>query len=212
MTTTQPRPRRIVPPEERIRPIREDVRSAIRAAATAHFLKVGYRAAKLDDIAQLAGFTKGAVYSNFTSKQGLFLDLLADRIAIFGDALSKRIRIAKTTDTILEAVCAALAKEVIRETAWHLLVVEFSTLAVGNPELSEKYDELRASRRNGIALRIRSAGVEIPTKTARSATAALLAAVHGFSLELASDPNSISEPEIERALRAMLDAFVPKSI
>ncbi|HEV2044223.1 MAG TPA: helix-turn-helix domain-containing protein [Sphingomicrobium sp.] len=46
-------------------------------AAERVFLKMGYIGATLDSIAADAGFTKGAVYWHFDSKEALFLELLA---------------------------------------------------------------------------------------------------------------------------------------
>jgi AcrR family transcriptional regulator len=48
-------------------------------AAAIVFARDGFHGATLDDIAALAGFSKGAVYSNFKSKDDLFLALLDDR-------------------------------------------------------------------------------------------------------------------------------------
>ena len=51
-------------------------RRAILDAARALFTEHGYRGASLDDIAETAGYSKGAVYSNWLSKEALFLELL----------------------------------------------------------------------------------------------------------------------------------------
>jgi len=48
-------------------------------AAAMVFARDGFHGASLDDIAATAGFTKGAVYSNFKSKDDLFLAVLEDR-------------------------------------------------------------------------------------------------------------------------------------
>jgi len=50
-------------------------RSDLLEAAEARFLHDGYHATTLDDIADDAGYTKGAVYSAYQSKAGLFLAL-----------------------------------------------------------------------------------------------------------------------------------------
>ncbi len=47
-------------------------------AAERVFVRLGYQGATLDGIAAEAGFTKGAVYWHFRSKEALFLELLAD--------------------------------------------------------------------------------------------------------------------------------------
>ena len=41
----------------------------------------GLAAASLDEVAQVAGYTKGAVYANFASKEELFLAVLDERFA-----------------------------------------------------------------------------------------------------------------------------------
>ena len=54
---------------------RELTRRHLREAAAAVFAERGYEKASLDEIARRAGFTKGAIYSNFDSKEELFLEL-----------------------------------------------------------------------------------------------------------------------------------------
>ena len=51
-------------------------REAIVFAARAAFAEAGYHGARLDRIARAAGFSKGAVYSNFAGKAELFLTVL----------------------------------------------------------------------------------------------------------------------------------------
>jgi AcrR family transcriptional regulator len=49
-------------------------------AAAIVFARKGFHEATLDEVAATAGFSKGAVYSNFKSKDDLFVELLDDRI------------------------------------------------------------------------------------------------------------------------------------
>ena len=60
---------------------RQQTRDHLLEAAARVFGERGYHGASLDDIAAAAGFTKGAVYSNFKSKEDLFLALLESRFA-----------------------------------------------------------------------------------------------------------------------------------
>lgn len=68
----------------RIRPTRAESQDSTRRdllrAAARLFLRHGYVATSLSDIAVEAGVTKGAVYSNFASKEDLFLTLLDEPI------------------------------------------------------------------------------------------------------------------------------------
>ncbi len=58
---------------------REMTRRHLMDAAATVFARQGFHRASLDDVAAVAGFTKGAVYSNFASKDDLFLAVFEDR-------------------------------------------------------------------------------------------------------------------------------------
>jgi AcrR family transcriptional regulator len=60
---------------------REMTRRHLMDAAAIVFAREGFHRASLDDVAAAAGFTKGAVYSNFASKDDLFLAVFEDRYA-----------------------------------------------------------------------------------------------------------------------------------
>jgi AcrR family transcriptional regulator len=57
----------------------EHTRAAVLAAATAEFAQHGHLNAKVEQIAERAGLTRGAVYSNFPSKRALYLAALLDQ-------------------------------------------------------------------------------------------------------------------------------------
>ncbi|GAA2614769.1 TetR/AcrR family transcriptional regulator [Actinomadura fulvescens] len=53
-------------------------RARVLAAAREEFAERGFRDAKIDNIAERAGLTRGAVYSNFPGKRALYFAVLAD--------------------------------------------------------------------------------------------------------------------------------------
>jgi len=55
---------------------RQQTREYLLQAAARVFAERGFHGASLDEVAAAAGFTKGAVYSNFKNKEDLFLALL----------------------------------------------------------------------------------------------------------------------------------------
>ena len=57
-------------------------------AAQRRFFEAGYHATALGDVAEDAGYTKGAVYSTFGSKAGLFL-------ALFDEIVDRRLAAAR---------------------------------------------------------------------------------------------------------------------
>jgi AcrR family transcriptional regulator len=59
---------------------RRDARAALLRAAAAVFSERGFRDASVDDIAHRAGYSKGAIYWHFESKDDLFFALLEERL------------------------------------------------------------------------------------------------------------------------------------
>jgi len=82
--------------------MQERNRAKVLAAARAEFVERGFREAKIDVIAERAGLTRGAVYSNFPGKRALYFAVLA------ADAASRE-RSDGTARTPREAL-AALAR------------------------------------------------------------------------------------------------------
>src|SRR5271166_5705353 len=56
-------------------------RSKLLEAAERIFARDGFEAARLEDIASEAGYTRGAFYANFDSKEDIFFTLLAHWIS-----------------------------------------------------------------------------------------------------------------------------------
>jgi AcrR family transcriptional regulator len=121
---------RLTRPERKAR-----TRAEILDAARAVFLREGFHGASLDEIAQEAGYTKGAVYSSFASKGELFLALLDER---FEWRIAESLQAARVAPT-LEAAMRANARMIMltaqREPTWDPLLIEFWTHASRDSEL-----------------------------------------------------------------------------
>jgi AcrR family transcriptional regulator len=64
----------------RTRPTRDDTRDKLFEAAARVFEEQGISAASIETIAAAAGFTRGAFYSNFASKDELIIAMLEDHV------------------------------------------------------------------------------------------------------------------------------------
>src|SRR5215510_5463698 len=64
----------------RTRPTRDDTRDKLFEAAARVFEEQGINAASIEAIAAAAGFTRGAFYSNFKSKDDLIIAMLEDHV------------------------------------------------------------------------------------------------------------------------------------
>jgi AcrR family transcriptional regulator len=118
-------------------------RALLLAAARQVFLERGYYAATLDQIADEAGFSKGAVYSRFASKADMFLALLEDRIA---ERAARNAQLAgELAGTGNFSALLELAEQAERGSpGWRLLVTEFRVHAARDPGLNRRYASLHA--------------------------------------------------------------------
>ncbi|MBB5465893.1 AcrR family transcriptional regulator [Paraburkholderia sp. Clong3] len=130
---------------------KDQTRERLLDAAQAIFMKKGFVAASVEDIAAAAGYTRGAFYSNFRSKTELFLELLrrdheamqAGLHAIFESAASREE---------MEARVLRYYSSLHRENKRFLLWVEAKLLAVRdgrfrlrfNAFMHEKIEQLSA--------------------------------------------------------------------
>jgi AcrR family transcriptional regulator len=121
-------------------------------AAAVVFARDGYHGASLDDVAAAAGFTKGAVYSNFKSKEDLFLALIDHRLeeqtAAFAAALDAPVAHG---DDQLPRIQELIARSFDRDQG--ALHYEFMAYAARNPEIRAKLAD-RARRGRDATIRL----------------------------------------------------------
>jgi AcrR family transcriptional regulator len=210
MTTAQPETGSTAGGRPRRRPRREDVRAGLLTAALEVFEEIGYVAARLDTIAERAGYTKGAVYSNFGSKQELFATLLGERLAdTAADVLSQVDHLTSLEETVLHTA-RYLARGVLQEQRWHALVVEFALQAGRDPEVGAVFREHRRSRRAMLAATLaqRAGTFGAPSDPEHYTVFAtiLLATVNGMAVECAADPDAVTEEQVTESIAAVLRA------
>jgi AcrR family transcriptional regulator len=111
-------------------------------AAADVFCEQGFLKASLTDVADRAGYTIGAVYSNFSSKDGLFLAVMRDRLprleGLLAGAFAADERAAsESTASVDERITRELdrlaaAEDSVPPTWWRLLS-EFRAHAAADP-------------------------------------------------------------------------------
>jgi AcrR family transcriptional regulator len=75
----------------------EQTRAALLAAAARVFVERGFAGASVEAITAAAGYTRGAFYSNFASKEELFAELLQQRVyARYADMITRSERAPST--------------------------------------------------------------------------------------------------------------------
>src|SRR4051794_17936580 len=124
---------------------RQQTRARLLDAAGQVFARRGLHAATIDEVADAAGYTKGAVYSNFATKDELVLALLDQHRAAQLQKLEALDAIESS-----EELRAALRDWTDQEPAardFGVLMIEFSLYAMRNPaahaELAARYRQVR---------------------------------------------------------------------
>lgn len=176
-------------------------RGLVLAAARRVFLARGYSGATVDAIADEAGFSKGVVYSQFTSKADLFLALLEQRI----DERARENEAALATapaaseQSFLELMRAS-ARRSGDDPEWGLLLIEFRVAAARDAELNARYAELHGRTIDHLAAALEHAsaraGVPLP-QPSRALAEFILAVDHGTTLERAAEPDALPWPVLE---------------
>lgn len=191
---------------ERIRPRRADVRARVLDAARAVFAEAGYHGASLDSIAARAGFSKGAVYSNFAGKDDLFLALLEDEL----DARAEQGAAAAGSADDLAPLGAAVLALATQGAMATIVFAEFRVRAARDPELAARLGALREALTASVAHRLevevarRGLALTVPPP---EAAATLLALVNGVALEQIGRP----EPVVSAAtVSAVLTGLVAR--
>src|SRR6195952_3311285 len=132
----------------RTRPLRAETRRSVLDAAFEVFGERGIAASSLAEVAARAGLTKGAVYSNFVSKDELVLALMEEhaayRIQASLDAVDHR-----DPAHVLDQVAAVLVHEMRVDATWHRLLAEYFAMVHHDPArreaLRDRRREVRAS-------------------------------------------------------------------
>jgi AcrR family transcriptional regulator len=129
---------------------RRDARAALLDAALAVFSERGYRDASVDDVAERAGYSKGAVYWHFSSKDDLFFALWDERV---DKPWSQTIELLESAaaDHDMAPEASARFAEVLRGQRELLLIDhEYWGQAVRDPERRARYAERQARMRSAL--------------------------------------------------------------
>lgn len=120
---------------------RELTRTALIEAAAQVFARRGFYGASLDEIAETAGFTRGAIYKNFEDKEGLFLASLDYQnqrsLAAFSDWFDENPPEPGSFDHL--PLATAFRQILARDPDWFALELEGRLYALRNPEFRERY-------------------------------------------------------------------------
>jgi AcrR family transcriptional regulator len=187
---------------------RQQTRDYLLDAAQRVFAERGFHAATLDEVAAAAGFTKGAVYSNFKNKEDLFLALIEAAYAREMAALKETIEGSEVPpEARLGDFVGLIRAEVDRSPEnWGALFLEFTLYALRNPTARERLNALERADIDAIAEIITSHGHREGATAQRSARI-IFALFRGLSMMRVADPDAAGEDLLEEAI-----AFVSRAL
>ena len=99
----------------------QETRAALLDAAARVFVKRGFQASSVEQISAEAGYSRGAFYSNFSSKEELFVALLHERLFVrYTKMYEQRLAEPTRTPSLRETGEELAAIQTRREDRWLL--------------------------------------------------------------------------------------------
>jgi AcrR family transcriptional regulator len=189
----------------------EQTRERLLTAAARVFARRGYQPASLEEVAAEAGFTTGAVYSNFAGKEELFL-ALADKEVENRVAEIRAVGEAAERGDQPGAEAADQFREFLeRDPDMPLLFYEFWSFGVRNPRIREEFGKRREAVRDALAETLERVAGELGFELRFPApvlATAIYASLSGLAFERAADPDAIPDEVFAEFISAVLACAV----
>jgi AcrR family transcriptional regulator len=197
----------------RITARRRATRDRLLAAASEVFAERGFHGASVEDICERAGFTRGAFYSNFSSKDDLVVELSTRQ----SEALVERVREASTRENagaqdVLRDVFAAISGDGQSREQWFVLTTEFTLHAIRDAAARRTWAAQQRRIREELVGVVDEAvarqGITLPMPTEIFVRAAM-SLVHGSITQRLVEPRSLAAGELERTVLPVLLGIAP---
>src|SRR5579862_7519982 len=160
-------------------------RAKLLTAAQFIFARDGFEASRLEDIAARAGFTRGAFYANYDSKEDLLFALMERVITEKVESIRALLDRRESPHERLQALREYYAT-LAGDRSWVLLLLEFKLFALRHPKararLVERYRKLRAPGRELLQSLVRNLS-RTPPLSSNATTIALGAVSNALLIE-----------------------------
>lgn len=168
---------------------RRETREALLDAAYTAFCTAGYAGSSLEQIAGDAGFTKGALYANFASKEELFLALIErQNSSLFEQWPNSDVTANGTPQSLIHSLGQWLSASMQDNREWFLVNTEFMILAARRSELAARRLVTIEKSCSTLAALIDGAGTSRQAEDSTATARVALALMDGLVLRAAVDP------------------------
>jgi len=187
----------------------EATRRKLLAAAEQIFARSGFEAARLEDIAAKAGYTRGAFYANFDSKEDIFFTLLEEWVTDTIGSLAASLQMHEGREARSRALRQHYV-EIAKDRRLVMLSLEYKLFAVRHPRVRARQDRLKQSATKILAMV--STGRRPAGISNRAIGTALGALSQALLLERLVNPGVLTEKEVQVMLGLFFDALIAPSV
>jgi len=175
----------------------------------------GYAKSSLEEIAERAGYTRKAVYSNFSGKSELLLEIVERRFQSHIDRIETLLDEETSPERKTVDVGSMFADYLNQERTWGKLFHEFCSIASRDEEIGSRFRACFRARKKTIVRLLESEasrrGIELTVSIERLVMG-ILALFTGLSVEKMIDPDEVDEALFGEMLGLLASSVVaPKS-
>jgi AcrR family transcriptional regulator len=190
----------------------QETQSKILDAAEAIFSAQGFEKTQLEEVAAHAGYTRGAIYAHYSSKEDLFLALMEHRVLTKFGAIRHAIEIepdiSKRPEIFKRWITAKLG-----DHSWGTLMLEFKLYALRRPRSREKlqhmYDLMFRSSGNDFIELLFGDGLDQVTRAAAERRLAVMGAtLSAVILESHFRPKLLPKAHLQEVLEELFEALI----
>jgi AcrR family transcriptional regulator len=188
---------------------RANTRERLLAAARGVFARRGFHGASVEEIASEAGFSTGALYSNFDGKQDLFLVLMEREIDEHAREIADAVRERASIGERARGGARQWMTMIDREPELLLLFMEFWAYGVRDPDVrpkvAERFAQMRQVLTRLIADGVREFDLELALPAEQLAVA-IDALADGIARQKLADPDAVPDELMGRVLALLFSA------
>jgi AcrR family transcriptional regulator len=185
--------------------------SRILDAAQSIFAEQGFENTQLEQVATRAGYTRGAIYAHYASKEDLFLALLEQRVYNKLDTMQQLIEAEPELKNRMAIFKHWLAGQVC-DPSWATLNLEFKLYALRRPQSRKKLQRLyrllsKSSRKQFVELLYGKGLTEREYLAAERRLTVMGAVLSAVVLESHFRPDLLPAKEIQSIVETLLEAM-----
>ena len=181
-------------------------------AAQEIFSEQGFEKTQLEEVAARAGYSRGAIYAHYTSKEDVFLALMEQRVLTKYTAMRQALEIEPIVSKRLAIFKQWLGAQV-SDQSWGTLMLEFKLYALRRPESRDKllklYEKVASSSVHDLIKLLFGAGLSKPARVGVERRLAIMGAVlSAVALESHFKPHLFPKLQMKAVLEELFEALV----